>query len=187
MLMNTANSTNEKKDVASALFLAYRHYVKAIALQFAPHPQIADEIVQQVYTDFLRWIENNSYPDHPKAYLAEMARNTAKKAWKNEAKHLSGNVQLIAEHITQLARQDDPDQYSEELAALESCLEKAPKKSRELIEMHYFGGVSMKEISRKMGVQADTTYQAFFRLREKLKKCIDNTLLGEKHHVGSFE
>lgn len=173
----------DAKDVAAFLFVKYRHHVKSIALQYAPIASVADEIVQQVFLKFIDEVEQWDFSGNLKNLLSVLTRNIAKDRWRAEAKHFPKNLFRVAEHIRRLAGENDNDSYAHELDALQDCLEKAPEKSRELVRLHYFGEMSMKQIAEKMNLHPDTLYQAFFRLRQKLRKCIDQSLRGDETHV----
>lgn len=170
-------------EAAAMLFLTYRHYVKAIALRFVPFPHLADEIVQQVFVVFLEKAPTLDLSQNIKAFLAVTAQNIAKKYWRDESKHFKPEMQRVAEYVRQILVEPNPDSYPDELDALQRCLEKAPEKARHLIQLHYFGRVPINEIARQMELSAEAVYKAFFRLREKLRLCIDNAVKGDESHV----
>lgn len=176
-------SLREKREAAAVLFLTYRHYVKAIALQFAPMHHLADEIVQEVFSLFLEKSDQLDFSKNFKGYLAALTRNIAQKHWRNESRHFSEEMRRTAEYVRRLAEEQNVDRYSEELEALRTCLEKSPKKMQQMVQMHYFGNLSMLELAEHWNLSADSVYQAFFRLRKRLRLCIEHVLKGEDAHV----
>lgn len=163
-------------EAATMLFLTYRHYLKAIALRFVPFSHLADEIVQQVFVVFLEKAPTLDLSQNIKAFLAVTTQNIAKRYWRNESKHFKPEMQRVAEYVRQILVEPNPDAYPDELDALQHCLKKAPEKAQQLIQLHYFGGVPINEIARQMELSAESVYKAFFRLREKLRLCIENAV-----------
>lgn len=177
---------HDRKETATILFLAHRHYIKAVAMRYLPYSHLADEVVQQVYVDFVSKAETWNFDGNIKSLLAVMTQNIARAYWKKESRNLPEKLQKIAEHIQKIAEnenEEEAEQYAEYLQALRECLKKAPEKSRELIELHYFEGMSFKEIASKMELNPDTVYRAVYRLREKMRLCIERTVKGEESYV----
>lgn len=176
---------HDRKETATILFLAHRHYIKAVAVRYLPYSHLADEVVQQVYVDFVSKADKWNFDGNIKALLAVMTQNIAKAYWKTESRNLPEKLRKIAEHIQKIAENDDhqADQYAEYLQALRECMKKAPEKTGELIQLHYFQGMSFKEIAEQMGLNSDTVYRAVYRLREKMRLCIERSVKGEESYV----
>lgn len=176
---------HDRKETATILFLAHRHYIKAVAMRYVPYSHLADEVVQQVYIDFVSKAEKWNFDGNIKSLLAVMTQNIARAYWKSESKNLPEKLQQIAEFIQKIAENDDQqtEHYAEHLQALHECLKKAPKKTGELVQLHYFNGMSFKEIASKMDINPDSVYRAVYRLREKLRLCIERVMKGEGAHV----
>ena len=151
--------------------LEHDGYVKALALKLAPHPALVDDIAQQVFLEFCQKKDRWDFDQPLKPLLAQMTRFVAKRAWRDRSKEMSD----LVHHIASLAEDfpDEPWYGDEEKIALQRCLEKAPEKSRRLIEASYTLGLNSQEIAEKMRMKADAVRQALFRVRSKLRKCLE--------------
>ena len=73
---------------------------------------------------------------------------------------------------SQFASPEAEFEYSEERSALREALASLPDRERELLEMHYFNGITFEAISRQMDVSKQRISQLHLRavrhLREKL-------------------
>ncbi len=176
---------HDRKETATILFLAHRHYIKAVAMRYVPYSHLADEVVQQVYVDFISKADKWNFDGNIKSLLAVMTQNIARAYWKSESRNLPEKLQKIADFVRQIAENDDrqAEQYAEHLAAMRNCLKKAPEKTGELVRLHYFDGMSFSEIASKMEINPDSVYRAVYRLREKLRLCIERVLKGEEAYV----
>jgi RNA polymerase sigma-70 factor (ECF subfamily) len=169
--MNTAETR------AAQLFLTHHDFVKGVALKYAPWPGLMEDIAQQVFLEFMsketRWdLEKDLRP-----LLATMTRHVAMRLWRDRTREKPEVVQKLADHIRLLAEERDlPPRYEEEIGALRGCLQKLPEKSRELIQLYYYGDVSTPEIGAQLEMKADTVCRALSRVREKLRECIQRNL-----------
>jgi RNA polymerase sigma-70 factor (ECF subfamily) len=158
---------------AAQAFLAEHDFVKGVALKYAPWPGLVDDITQQVFLEFMakeeRWdLEKNLRP-----LLATMTRHVALRLWRERTRQQPEVVQKLAQHIRQLAEdRDSPPRYHDEVAILKGCLQKLPEKSRDLVELYYYNGISTPEIADRIDMKADTVCRALSRVRDKLRDCI---------------
>lgn len=70
----------------------------------------------------------------------------------------------------------EPEELSNRLRALESCLGRLPEKERALIDFRYFSDSHLDEYAAKCGRPADSLRVSLFRIRAALKKCITGEL-----------
>jgi len=155
-------------------------------VRYVPFTHLVDEVVQQVYVEFLDGADRWDFDGNVKALLALMTQNIARAHWKSESRNFPEKLHEIAEHIRQIAEdksRDDDDQYARDLQAMKTCLEKAPEKSGELISLRYLDGLSFKEIATLMNLNTDSVCKAVYRLKEKLRNCIKQTLREKESHV----
>jgi RNA polymerase sigma factor (sigma-70 family) len=149
----------------------YGGYVKAVAMKLAPHPAMVDDIAQQVFLEFCKKKDRWDFDQPIKPLLAQMTRFVAKRAWRDCSKEMGDLVQHIATLASEVP--DEPWYGDDEKEALQHCLENAPDKSRRLIEASYTLGLNSIEISERMRMNADAVRQALFRIRSKLRKCLE--------------
>lgn len=152
-------------------------FVKAMACRLAPLPQLAEDIAQQVFLEFLNKADQWDLSRDLKPLLAVMTRKVALRHWSERTRLMSLEMRELSDHIQELAEDCDLEWYGpEERTALQQCIEALPEKSRQLIKLHYYLDVSSVEIARQMQINADAVRRALFRMRQRLRKCIEATL-----------
>lgn len=157
-------------------------YLRALAVKFAPARGVSDDIVQQVSLEFIRKKEQWNLDDDVKPLFAVMTRNVARRFWRETTQKMAPEMRKLAEHIRTIAEEATVPLYGdEEIKALHLCMEKLPEKSRKLIEVHYYLDVSSVELAQRLSVTADAVRRSLFRLREQLRKCVQDTLGGKDY------
>lgn len=91
---------------------------------------------------------------------------------------------ILSEHMAELLAASAPESLhplaetgqGEHLEALQSCLEKLPERSRQLLHLRYFEELSPGVIAGRWERSATDVRQQLFRLRQALLKCIEHRL-----------
>ena len=162
------------------LVTAHDGFVRALALRLAPAPGLAQDIAQQVFLEFIAKATEWDLTRDIKPLLAVMTRHVASRCWRDRMRALPEVQRELADHIRLLAEARDTAWFDEEeKAVLTRCLDRLPKKSRRLIDLHYYLDVSSVEIALQMDMKADAVRRALFRLREQLRRCVKR-FLGEE-------
>ena len=155
-----------------ALMDRYTPYVSAIVwniLRFSMQPEDAEEVVSDVFLAAWNQAEDLQL-GKIKAWLAGVARNTARKKLRNIDQELP-----LEEDILELPEQ----------AGLESALEKTeerflvnwavndlPEQDREVFLRHYYYAQTVREISKEMTLNESTIKTKLRRGRTKLKETL---------------
>ena len=155
-----------------ALMDRYTPYVSAIVwniLRFSMQPEDAEEVVSDVFLAAWNQAEDLQL-GKIKAWLAGVARNTARKKLRNIDQELP-----LEEDILELPEQ----------AGLESALEKTeerflvnwavndlPEQDREVFLRHYYYAQTVREISQEMKLNESTIKTKLRRGRAKLKETL---------------
>ena len=155
-----------------ALMDRYTPYVSAIVwniLRFSMQPEDAEEVVSDVFLAAWNQAEDLQL-GKIKAWLAGVARNTARKKLRNIGQELP-----LEEDILELPEQ----------AGLESALEKTeerflvnwavndlPEQDREVFLRHYYYAQTVQEISKEMTLNESTIKTKLRRGRTKLKETL---------------
>ena len=116
--------------------------------------------------------------DSPGLWLRGVVRNLVKEWWRKKRRL---PIEL-AEQLRQLA--EDVDNSSEELragreAALTRCLEKLTDDERQLMRARYEDGLRITQIAEQQEANAETMRVRLFRIRERLKTCVELTFAQE--------
>ena len=159
---------------AAQAFLVHHAFVRSVATRNAPWPGLAEDIVQQVFLEFLGKEERWDLERDLRPLLTTMTRHVALRLWRERTRQMPENIQKLAEHVRQLAEERDgaPETDEDQVAALRACLAKLPDKSRSLVERYYFEERSAQDIAEQLQMKADTVCRALCRVREKLRVCL---------------
>lgn len=177
--------SREDIETWTRLFQHQYGLVVGAARRYAPAPDLVDDIVQQVYLEFIKgaskgnWdLEKNVGP-----LLYRITKRQARLFWRDRLKRKNSAIDGILEQLmasTGTLRESESDAYEINAARLETldqCLDKLPAKSRMIIEQHYFGGMKIKEIGERMNVKnMSSLYHIMIRIRIKLRQCIERYL-----------
>ena len=165
---------NDPDGRASKVFLAEYGFVRAIAIRSAPWPDLVDDIVQQVFLEFIRKSSKWDLDKEIRPLLATMTRMVAMRHWRTATRGKEETVRQLAEHLRSLAEseEDGPGLESCDLANLHSCIRGLPDRSRTIVELHYFSGLSTREIGERLEMKPDTVCRAMSRVRDALRNCL---------------
>lgn len=75
---------------------------------------------------------------------------------------------------------EHPVEPDRELAALENCLQKLPKRQRALAEERYQHGATVRAMAGRMGQPENALAAMLYRIRKALQECILSTLAKEE-------
>ncbi len=154
--------------------------VYSFILSMVPNLADADEILQE--TNVRLWEQFDKF--EPGTDFAAWARTIARymvMAFRTrtgrERVHFSDTfLRVVADEMA--AIEPEMDQQRE---ALDACLKTLPTHSRQLIDLVYTGGLSMKDIAGRIGKSVAATYKATARVRTALYHCIENRLNAGGH------
>lgn len=165
------------EDQVFRVFLKYHTFVQGVAFRCLPFPGLVEDVVQHVYAELLAKKDEIDFSRDMRAYLALMTKNIAHSHWRKSRKSMPVCLQKIAEHVRLVAEENSrSDQYEEKLIALQKCLDALPSKSRELIHLHYFDNLKMRQIAEQLGHKTNTVCRAIARVRDRLGECIKKRL-----------
>lgn len=157
----------------ACIFMAQHDFVKGLAIHYAPWPGFADDIVQQVFLEFIAKKDQWTIQTDICPLLASMTRNVAKRYWKEKMRKMPEALRELAMRLDASARQSEPEErYEEKRIALNYCLDQLPSKSRTLIDLRYFGLMTPTQIAENLHLKISSVNQALYRAREKLHACI---------------
>lgn len=160
-----------------ALYLRYADLVYSIALRVVADPQIAQDIVQEV---FLRIWRHPSAFDETRGRFASWLMSVARNRAVDEVRS-RGRRRL--REVPPAPGADDPidlqaidpamaAQIAAERTAVRRAMETLPEEQRLAIELAYFGGMTQQEIAAALGTPLGTIKTRIRLAMKKLRVCL---------------
>ena len=151
-----------------------------ISVALVPNRSDVDDIMQDVSvalwnkwhtfeqgTDFLRWACSVAFIE-----ILRYRRKSAKvRVWFSEPL-----LELMEADFREHA-----DVHALRLDALSGCIEKLGRSDRWFIETRYRQGGSVRTLADECGKPLSTVYKILLRIRESLRRCVDQTIAGQSH------
>lgn len=168
---------NENEIDLENLMDKYSDMIYKIALGYLKNTDDADDMVQDVFTNYIKFIKSNhkfNDEEHEKCWLIRVTINLCcneLKAFKNKR-----NTILPEAFFMEL-------DFTEDEICLLDMVDKLDKKYRIVFELHYFRDLKISEISKVLQISEDSVKTRLKRARDKLKKYMQ---LGGKEFYGRF-
>lgn len=157
-------------------FLLHRPFLKGVAFRYAPERSCVDDVLQQVFLEFLKKSTAQELSNDVLPLLVSMTKNIALRQWREHTRKQPDALQAIAQVIQERAEQNGVVYFDEEAAVLEGCLAALPAQHREMIQRYYFDGLTIRELAESFGMKRSTACHTLFRIRENLKSMITDKL-----------
>lgn len=166
---------------AAEIFLANYDFVMRCAFRFAPLPDSVDDVIQDTFREFVQHFHRLTITEDARPLLMGITKNVALRYWQKRQRERSKTVQLIGDYFWEAANRqaeetesvDDREWHRREITMLEFCLDKLPKRGREIIDSYYYQGKKVAEIAAQYQKSASGVKQYLFRLRSKLRDCLN--------------
>ena len=155
-------------------------FVRGLALRLCPIRGAAEDVAQEVFLEFVEKFERWDLSRDPRPLLASITRNVAKRYWRLRSRQLSEGTRELADRIRSRWQEVEVSWYGvDEKEALRKCLERLPDRGRRMIHARYFLGLSAAEIGLQLRMRAVAVRNAMFRVRARLRSCVERVLGGE--------
>jgi RNA polymerase sigma factor (sigma-70 family) len=138
----------------------HQRMVEAVAFAAAGQPELIDDVVQDTFIAAWRGIDRMAEPDHARAWLCGIARNTARKA-RRRRRDVPADTRLASTPFEQFSDHE----RDRELAA---ALGKLPARYREPLVLFYYEQRSVKDIAAALALREDAVMQRLTRGRRQL-------------------
>lgn len=143
--------------------LARRYYASMVAIAYsilADH-QLAEDAAQEAFARALTNLSKLRKPDKFAPWIAQICRNVARDMVSAEARSINPE-DLPGAHVS-----NSPDDNVE---AVRRSIEKLPFRSREVIVLRYYNGLSYEEIASVLGVSKPTINGRLTRAKRKVAR-----------------
>lgn len=170
-------SEKKKNDILRKL-IAYNTMLSGYIYSLAEDWAVVEEALQETAVYMCEhWKDFTPGTDFG-AWARTVAHNRCR-----EVLHREGRQDRIRESILRHIPDSVWEEYSvypaEKKQALTECIQGFGKKSREIIRLRYEEGKSCTSISRIAKKSVDAIYMALSRIRQALKKCVEEKLSGD--------
>ena len=139
------------------------------ALRMLDHRQDAEDVVQQVFTDFIRASARLTAVNDLSAYLFSSLRRAAHKTAARRRRHPIANTELTADSAVVAAGCMVESPHHERLGG---CLAGLPRKQREIIALKIDGDLTFAQIGEVLGVSPNTAASRYRLALEKLRTAL---------------
>lgn len=132
----------------------------------------AEDLTHQAFLIAFDRLVDEQPIDNPGQWLRGVVRNLVREWWR---KNRRLPVEL-ADQICDLAEDTDneaDERRSEREAALAGCLDKLSDGERLIVRARYEDGLSITEIADRQQINVKTARVRLFRIRERLKACVE--------------
>lgn len=138
-----------------ALYVAHRRKLMDYANRIVGDPERAEDIVQEAFLKF-RTAAAGRLLEEPVGFLYRVVRNLALD-WRRrvmlEGRHILRGVEQVAADVVE--DRPSPEQEAiarQELQRVMDAMADLPERTRIAMEMHRFGGCTLKEIAAHLGI-----------------------------------
>ncbi|MDZ8119119.1 RNA polymerase sigma factor [Pontiella agarivorans] len=167
-------SQNDDLDAFSELVIRYQSNVRACLSVRLSSAHEADDLAQDAFIIAFRKLDqfNPEKPFGP--WIRTIALNLLKNYFRKHRAHPVGGAVELEELINlQVKHQCSAKTESEMMTALKRCMTKLDGPMAGLLQLRYYEGLSIKEITETMNVRHSTMTMRLHRLRDQLRRCIE--------------
>lgn len=141
----------------------------------------ADDLAQDVFVTAFLKIRSFRGDSSVESWLCGIARNHLRNHLRKHREQAFGGSEEMQALLEQSCEQWLGEELvSRTLEALATCKERLPRLAKDLLDLRYVEGKSVREISRETGRGYSALTMQFHRLRELLAECITKELEGGK-------
>lgn len=159
--IRSRGGTGVSSERALALYSAHRRNLVDYARGIVGDPERAEDVVQEAFLRF-RAAASERLLDEPVGYLYRVVRNLAldrRRRLSLERRHVvEGLDSGFADIAQDRPSPEDEAAARQELARVMAAMAELPERSRIALEMHRFGGCTLKQIAGHLGVSVSMAH-----------------------------
>ena len=149
-----------------------RAYIRGAGIS---RPEDVDEIVQEVSLIAWQKFDQLENVDEFPQWACVIARYRVLEFRRNRFRDRLVLNEKVFDLLLEEALNETESQDAR-LRQLERCLDQLPPASQQLVKAAYEPGASIDELARSAGKKANALYQQLWRLRQLLRKCVDDAM-----------
>jgi len=158
------------------LFVRYRRPLLAYVTMVLKDANLAEDVVQECFVALVRGIDRIDARRGASAWLYRVARNRSIDVLRRRQREVPRDTADPGATLTVQDRGSAPDRAlleKERSAELHAALAGLPDKERDLLALHYFGGLTFREAAQVLGRPLGTVLWQARRSVHKLRLLID--------------
>lgn len=156
----------------------YKDLVFTLALRMLKNREEAEEVAQDTFIKTYKSIETFKGDSKFSTWIYRVAYNTSLDRIKKNRKHLN-NVEInefTAHQVVTIDNALDNMEVKEREEAIQRCIDELPSEESFLLTLYYFDDLSLNEISKIVGITANSIKVKLFRSRKKLATILKSQL-----------
>ena len=160
-------------DVSSFGELYRRHYATAVGIAYSrlSDHHLAEDAAQEAFAIACRDLGRLRRAERFASWLGTICRRLASRAAKLKLRHrLPENVNVAADGNPGDDRRD----------VVRHSVRKLPRSAKEVIVLHYFSGLSHKQIAATLGISPEAVHGRLIRARRKIAEDLRRNGLGRR-------
>ena len=157
------------------LMKRYTSQVYGAALRLVKDEENAQEVTQMAFIQAFRQLDSWRGENFG-VWVIVIANHIALRLMEKEKRR---QTDLLDENIDPPNEEYD-EQRELQLQALEKAITQLSEAERQIIQWHYYEGVSLQTIAQRVGQTENNINVRIFRIREKLKKKIENEYTNDR-------
>ena len=156
------------------IYEEYRDALLTVAMSLLADPELAQDVVQDVFVQFIESLKGFELRGRLRGYLATCVANRAR----DRLRQMARGDRVVYDCRKPLpARPLDLAIQNEQLDRLAKALARLPYEQREVIALKVYGGLSFRAIARQRGIRLGTVQSRYRygldQLRTKLNKKVE--------------
>ncbi|NWK55076.1 sigma-70 family RNA polymerase sigma factor [Verrucomicrobiaceae bacterium N1E253] len=162
------------------LMIQHQDALRAFIVSLMPGSDDVEDVLQD--TNVVIWEKMNSYRAGSdfQAWAFAIARNKAKAQFQSNRRNLSPKLnEKVIKAVCDIWYEHTPQSTVQRQRALDRCVESLKPADQELIRARYNKGDNLEQHAKRTGRSANGLRVELFRVRDKLRKCVNKRLTTE--------
>ena len=160
------------------LYMANQRRLFGFVMSMVPDVSAVDDIVQETVAYMWKQFDQYQHGSDFTAWAFAVARHRIFDYLKHKKRQGRTFSLDTMDALDTLARDQAP-RHDNRLEALQQCLATLKRNDRELIQMRYEVGSSLKSIAGRIDLSVNTLYSRLYKIRIALVQCIRKKMAGE--------
>ena len=164
------------KDALKRIYEKYKNYLLILAVGLVNNSSIAEDVVHDVFTGFVRDISKFRLTGSLKGYLGTCVANRARNI--NKAKQHTNLEASPAEY--EILDSNEPVSTivcNEQLQELNNAMSQLPYDQREVIMLHFHGSLTFQAIAQQQDISVNTIKSRYKYGIDKLRTILNGELI----------